>query len=128
MRNRNGFGIYLRQHPRCEKCGSDVACEVHHIKPVVYGGDNSPDNLMTLCYSCHLKEHQYTRSELTKAGIAKARNSIDIHHLYVDMHYVIALLNDMLEDGEVPTVADMIDVMQHAPRKWIKQGRRQRYD
>jgi 5-methylcytosine-specific restriction endonuclease McrA len=36
---------------------SDFLLNVHHIRPVAEGGDNTPDNLVTLCGKCHKKAH-----------------------------------------------------------------------
>ena len=48
----------LAKNPECEKCGSDKKLVVHHIKPILDGGDLSADeNLQTLCRSCHEKAH-----------------------------------------------------------------------
>jgi 5-methylcytosine-specific restriction endonuclease McrA len=49
----------------CEKCGATGRLEMHHIKPAVYkddwrgyeAGNHNPENLMTLCNSCHQKIH-----------------------------------------------------------------------
>ena len=42
----------------CRVCG---ACEgerhVHHIIPLSKYGTNEPNNLITLCYKCHVKQH-----------------------------------------------------------------------
>lgn len=63
---RNG---YLMQNPLCERClESDIvkpAEEVHHIKPISTGKDETemaglaydPGNLMALCKDCHHKIH-----------------------------------------------------------------------
>ncbi len=50
--------IFLSANPFCEMCKRDKgiltdATEVHHIKPLSEGGNNSFDNLMPLCKSCH---------------------------------------------------------------------------
>ena len=40
----------------CQACGlntMDDQIEIHHIKPVVYGGTNDIDNLISLCNTCH---------------------------------------------------------------------------
>lgn len=50
---------------KCQRCESTEHLEIHHIQPVVYSenysrviaGNHSPDNLITLCNSCHQKEH-----------------------------------------------------------------------
>ena len=49
--------LYIDKHPLCERCLDAgryrPAEEVHHIRPLADGGDNSDDNLMSLCKSCH---------------------------------------------------------------------------
>ncbi len=48
---------YIKQHPLCERCQKEGRLtpvdEVHHILPVSQGGKSTPDNLMSLCRSCH---------------------------------------------------------------------------
>jgi 5-methylcytosine-specific restriction protein A len=48
---------YIAAHPLCEECKNDnrltPAKEVHHILRLSAGGDNSENNLMALCKSCH---------------------------------------------------------------------------
>lgn len=39
----------------CEKCQSSHELQVHHIDR--NWKNNEPENLMTLCASCHAKEH-----------------------------------------------------------------------
>ena len=52
---------YIYEHPFCEKCFAEgkltAAREVHHILPISQGGTHAPDNLMSLCQSCHTKIH-----------------------------------------------------------------------
>lgn len=52
---------YVRQHPLCEQCLKEgrltLVDEVHHILPISQGGKSTPDNLMSLCRSCHNKIH-----------------------------------------------------------------------
>lgn len=43
---------------KCQKCGATKHLEVHHIVPYRLTQDNSLDNLITLCHTCHEKvEH-----------------------------------------------------------------------
>lgn len=60
----------------CELCGSVKGLEVHHIIPIVCGGDDSVDNLICVCRKCHAL--LTPRSVLTKIGIAKVQ--------YIDEH------------------------------------------
>lgn len=48
---------FLRQHPRCEACGTRHDLNVHHVQPFHLHPDKEldPDNLITLCRPCHLK-------------------------------------------------------------------------
>lgn len=72
--------IVWRDNCTCKDCGAFLAyrnehgvfiplecgAEVHHILPVSMGGDDSPDNLVTLCHSCHQKRHEGLRRKLCK--------------------------------------------------------------
>ncbi len=48
--------VYERDGHRCLKCGSNRRLSLDHITPVTSGGDNSVDNLQTLCLPCNLKK------------------------------------------------------------------------
>jgi len=41
----------------CSKYGKNVELHVHHIIPIDKYGSNHPNNLITLCHSCHNKQH-----------------------------------------------------------------------
>ena len=41
----------------CEYCGRAGRIEVHHIKTRGSGGDDVPENLISLCCECHVKAH-----------------------------------------------------------------------
>lgn len=46
--------IYKRFKYSCTLCGkTNVALEMHHIKPISKGGTNEIDNLTALCIPCH---------------------------------------------------------------------------
>jgi N6-L-threonylcarbamoyladenine synthase len=50
--------VLYRDGHRCSHCGkSDAVLNVHHIKSRQTGG-NSPDNLITLCETCHKAYHK----------------------------------------------------------------------
>ncbi|MFI8815733.1 MULTISPECIES: HNH endonuclease [unclassified Streptomyces] len=43
----------VRDRFTCQRCGAHKELEVDHIVPVARGGSWEPDNLQTLCRSCH---------------------------------------------------------------------------
>jgi len=47
--------IKLRDGNRCQMCGASQQLCVHHIRPYRESQDDSPNNLITLCQSCHGK-------------------------------------------------------------------------
>lgn len=52
--------------PNCELCGTpetsdNRALSIHHIVPIMAGGTNEGELLMTLCNGCHRKVEAYTR-------------------------------------------------------------------
>ena len=51
----------------CQFCGKLRSTNVHHIIPRRMGIDNSLNNLITLCSSCHFKIEQKTSNYLEKA-------------------------------------------------------------
>jgi len=46
--------VIRRDKNRCRRCGSRKQLQVHHIIPYRKNQDNSFDNLVTLCASCHM--------------------------------------------------------------------------
>jgi 5-methylcytosine-specific restriction endonuclease McrA len=50
------FQIMRRDGFKCQLCGStkdDAKLEIDHKKPISNGGDNSQENLWTLCFKCN---------------------------------------------------------------------------
>jgi len=58
--------VLARDLHRCRApgCGRTRFLEVHHIKPRQQGGNNHPENLVTLCASCHRLWHERGGSPL----------------------------------------------------------------
>lgn len=53
--------VLTRDNFQCVKCGAAKSLVVHHIDGNGRGSDNPNNelsNLVTLCRSCHMKEHQ----------------------------------------------------------------------
>jgi hypothetical protein len=51
--NSIAWAIRVRDGKKCQQCGRQCFCEVHHIKPRSRGGLDNPDNLISLCQDCH---------------------------------------------------------------------------
>ncbi len=49
--------ILKRDGWRCQACGSLRGLEVHHIQRRSQSGDDSEDNLITVCSDCHRAIH-----------------------------------------------------------------------
>ncbi len=52
--------ILWRDEFTCQLCGSHRHLQMHHIKPRSQGGDNTENNLLTLCRECHYAVHHGT--------------------------------------------------------------------
>jgi hypothetical protein len=65
MRNQ----VLARDRHRCQSpgCGNTRFLELHHIEPRAKGGDNTPENLITLCSACHRLAHDCTRVQSRSA-------------------------------------------------------------
>ena len=70
--------IMRRDNYTCQRCGTfhawinkngipcptnDGELDVHHIIPVSEGGDDNPDNLITLCRDCHKEVHKSNEND-----------------------------------------------------------------
>lgn len=49
--------VDLRDGRKCQSCGSTRWVHYHHLRPLAAGGSDTPENLLTLCSSCHRREH-----------------------------------------------------------------------
>jgi 5-methylcytosine-specific restriction endonuclease McrA len=52
--------LLQRDNWRCQACGSRTALEVHHLKFRSHQGEDTEQNLITLCTSCHRQIHAGT--------------------------------------------------------------------
>ena len=50
--------VLYRDGWRCQSCGSMSNLEVHHRKFRSQSGDDSEQNLVTLCATCHASVHR----------------------------------------------------------------------
>ena len=72
--------VYLRDRFTCQDCGiNGIRLDIHHIIPFIANRDNSIDNLITLCRSCHMKQEWITFKEM-KGG----KNNMEILEIQND--------------------------------------------
>jgi 5-methylcytosine-specific restriction endonuclease McrA len=50
--------VLQRDGWRCQRCGSFINLQVHHIRPRSRLGDDTEANLITLCAKCHRNCHR----------------------------------------------------------------------
>lgn len=48
--------VFTRDQNKCCSCGSSKRLSIDHIKPVLEGGGDDPENLQTLCRSCNSRK------------------------------------------------------------------------
>ena len=58
--------VLNRDGNRCRNCGSTENLHVHHIQWKRDGGEDKLSNLITLCRSCHQKEHPFPLTKKRK--------------------------------------------------------------
>ena len=50
--------VLRRDSWRCQSCGTMANLEVHHKQFRSHSGDDSEENLITLCTRCHARTHR----------------------------------------------------------------------
>ena len=62
--------VLTRDRHRCTTAGCEHTrfLEVHHVKPRALGGNNHPENLITLCSACHRLWHEKPEAMAAMAG------------------------------------------------------------
>jgi len=62
--------VYLRDKFTCQDCGvNGIRLDIHHKIPYLFSGDNSIENLTTLCRSCHMKAEHRISAEFKEIKI-----------------------------------------------------------
>jgi hypothetical protein len=72
--------VFDRDGRACLKCGSDQSLSLDHIKPLASGGDNSVDNLQTLCGRCNSSKGNSTkdyRKTVDDSTLNQARTNVE---------------------------------------------------
>ena len=90
----------LRDGCKCQECGnSNVALEVHHIKPKRLNGSNTLDNMITLCHKCHQqtegKEELYMQHYFKKIGSSDNKNLNYASHVMIGKKWLREQLSEL---------------------------------
>jgi 5-methylcytosine-specific restriction endonuclease McrA len=59
--------ILRRDSWRCQSCGTMSNLEVHHKQFRSHSGDDSEENLITLCNACHSVAHRCEKTDQSHA-------------------------------------------------------------
>lgn len=57
--------VWERAENKCEKCSSELALQIDHIRPRAHGGSDDPENLRLLCRQCN------QRAAIEQLGLEK---------------------------------------------------------
>lgn len=80
---------------KCINCGSSEEIEFHHVVPLEIGGNDTPENIVPLCYSCHkaVTNHELVLATTGRKHTAGGRkrkipkNYKDILRQYIDCRF-----------------------------------------
>ena len=87
IRNKNNY--------ICQRCGRKRSTIVHHIIPRRIAIDNSENNLITLCRTCHLKLEHLTNKYIEKGKdpyeifYGKTKKDLSLHTYVIDIDNTI---------------------------------------
>jgi len=74
---RTKLEAYQRAKGRCEECGARLDAgnvDYHHKNECTMGGDNSPENCMAVCKTCHKRITGQRAPVIAKSNRLRARH------------------------------------------------------
>ena len=79
--NETRKAVYARDGYRCALCDDTHGLQIHHIVHRSVGGNDTPCNLITLCWRCHAEAHgtflpERHRAPRTPEELAELRRSL----------------------------------------------------
>jgi len=113
----------------CHKTSSDSELHVHHIIPLSLFGTNQPQNLVTLCYSCHNKQHsafKVARKKLNNSDNRIPRKStfiaVDIKTTgFFNEDEIIEIGAALFENGSlIKKFQSLLHTRRHIPDKFTE--------
>ncbi len=101
LSTRRRFEIFKRDGFVCQYCGAhppQVLLHVDHVVPVVEGGDNDPDNLITACETCNLGKGGVPLTAVPESLRDKAARIAEVEKQLRGYHKVMQAARDRRED------------------------------
>lgn len=105
------FDVFKRDGFQCIYCGAtppSVLLHVDHITPVVAGGGNEIDNLVTACQPCNLGKSATLLSVVPKSLKEKATDAQELEDQLKGYQSVLAAVRDRIE-GDAWQVAHVFN-------------------
>lgn len=95
------FDIFKRDGFSCAYCGRvppQVVLEVDHVVPVIYGGENDEDNLVTSCFDCNRGKRGESLSVVPESLKEKAASIQEAEAQLKAYYQIIQKKKDRLEN------------------------------
>ena len=95
--------VLNRDNHKCQLCNSKYNLHIHHIIKRKDGGNHEPENLITLCASCHRHIEIGDIDKALKGCLINAQKNYDVYHqeqsitigqIYNDLINVVKIINN----------------------------------
>lgn len=104
------FDVFKRDGFRCTYCGAvpseTVLLEVDHIHPVIEGGTNDGDNLVTACFDCNRGKGRRLLTAIPQSLEDKATETAE-REAQIRAYYEILEAKKQRKDDELWSIADI---------------------
>lgn len=95
------FEVFKRDAFTCQYCGAhppDVVLEVDHIVPVVEGGENDMDNLISACFSCNRGKGPISLDVVPQSLAEKAQEVAEREEQLRGYNAILSARRERIED------------------------------
>ena len=110
----------LKEHERCELCGSKRELQAHHIIPICVGGPDVQANILVVCKKCHAL--LTPSSILTAFGIQRMRSQYGDEPVVSIQRKIYERCDDICESGDSLDVIEVFDIMDEEFKKFIEEN------
>jgi hypothetical protein len=110
LSKRTRFEVFKRDHFICRYCGDhppNVILHCDHIIPVVEGGTDAEENLVTACSGCNLGKAGISLTVVPKSLAQKAAETVELEEQLAGYREVMQAKVDRIED-DMWEVADTL--------------------